>query len=57
MKKVYLVIDCENAPGRVLAVMASEEDAIAFMNMLDTSAEVETRTVFYGQPRVRGYNP
>lgn len=55
---VFLVVDCMNAPGRVYAVFADRNDAVWFADALeDTEAEVEERTVFYGQPSVRGYNP
>lgn len=57
MRKVYLVIDCETTPGQVLAVMASEEDAHAFAGALVERADVEERTVIYGQPSRRGFNP
>ncbi len=52
---VYLVEDCGNAPGRILAVFAHLEDAEAFCNMLDHAAIVE-RTLHYGQPSNRGFN-
>lgn len=56
--KVYLVVDTHNAPGRVLAVFANEEDAVSFLVMsgLDESADIEERTLFYGQPPTTGYN-
>lgn len=54
--KVYLVEDVENAPGRIYAVFASETDAETFADMLDEDCAVFERTLFYGQPPVRGYN-
>lgn len=54
--KVYLVEDCDNAPGRILAVFADKPSAEAFLDMLDVAAEVEERTLWYGQPPNRGYN-
>lgn len=55
--KVYLVEDTANAPGRIYAVMAHEKDAIEFANMMPDSCAVIERTLIYGQPSVRGYNP
>lgn len=54
---VYLVEDCANAPGRILAVFRCEADAVDFMNCLPDDACVIERTVQEGQPSVRGYNP
>ena len=56
--KVYLVGDVFNSPGRVLAVFANEEDAVAFVVSanLGEVAEVYERTLFYGQPPRKGYN-
>jgi len=55
-KVVYLVEDCENAPGRILALFHDCEDAARFINALGESARIEERTVWYGQPVDRGYN-
>ena len=56
--KVYLVVDTHNAPGRVLAVFADEENAERFVDAarLWDVAEVYERTLFYGQPPRKGYN-
>lgn len=57
--KVYLIINTENQPGRVLAVMADEEDANRFADTYEAYVEkcdVEERTLFYGQPSNCGYN-
>ena len=56
--KVYLVVDINNSPGRVLAVFADEEDAERFVDaaQLWSVAEVCERTLFYGQPPEKGYN-
>lgn len=56
--KVYLVVDIHNAPGRVLAVFANEEDAVAFVESarLWEVAEINERTLFHGQPPRKGYN-
>jgi len=55
MNKVYLVEDCT---GRTLAIFDDEQDAIDFADMVDMAfdAIVIERTVFQGQPPVRGYN-
>lgn len=56
--KIYLVVDTHNAPGRVLAVFANEEDAVAFVESarLWEVAEINERTLFHGQPPRKGYN-
>ena len=56
--KVYLVVDINNSPGRVLAVFADEENAERFVDAarLWDVAEVCERTLFYGQPPRKGYN-
>lgn len=56
--KVYLVVDINNSPGRVLAVFADEENAELFVDSvrLWEVAEVYERTLFYGQPPNPGYN-
>ena len=56
--KVYLVVDINNSPGRVLAVFADEEDAERFVDAarLWDFVEVCERTLFYGQPPHKGYN-
>lgn len=58
--QVYLVEDCGNSPGRIYAVLASEEDAERFASAVahdeGTDVEVVPRTVFYGQPPICGYN-
>lgn len=55
--KVYLVEDVGNSPGRIYAVLSNPEDALTFAEQLDGEAAVIERTLFYGQPPVRGYNP
>lgn len=59
--KVYLVEDCGNSPGRIYAVLASEDDAERFKDAingaLDTEAQVIERSLIYGQPPHLGYNP
>ncbi len=52
---VYLVI-CDST-RRCLAVFSNEEDAEDFADLIEQGAEVEKRTLWYGQPSVRGYNP
>ena len=56
--KVYLVVDTHNAPGRVLAVFADEENAERFVDAarLWDFVEVCERTLFYGQPPHKSYN-
>ena len=56
--KVYLVVDINIYPGRVLAVFADEEDAEKFVDAarLWDDVEVYERTLFYGQPPHKGYN-
>lgn len=54
--KVYLVEDTENAPGRIYAVFAEEQDALDFAAMCLADCIVVERTLFYGQPPHRGYN-
>ena len=56
--KVYLVVDINIYPGRVLAVFADEEDAERFVDAarLWDFVEVCERTLFYGQPPHKGYN-
>ena len=56
--KVYLVVDINSSPGRVLAVFADEENAERFVDAarLWDVAEVHERTLFYGQPPRKGYN-
>lgn len=59
--QVYLVEDCGNSPGRIYAVLASQEDAERFASAvayeMGTECEVVPRTLFYGQPTRCGYNP
>ena len=54
--RVHLVVDAYNSPGRVLAVFNHIEDAVAFGDLLHDPAEIESRTIFWGQPPVCGYN-
>lgn len=54
--KVYLVEDCENAPGRIYAVFASEEDATEFADLLPMATDVTERKLWYGQPSNCGMN-
>jgi len=54
--KVYLVEDCDNAPGRILGVFANREDAEFLVEHLDCAADIQERTLIYGQPPNRGYN-
>jgi hypothetical protein len=53
---VFLVIDSENAPGRVLAIFANEDDAIHFQDSTEESSSMEERTLNYGQPSNMGFN-
>ncbi len=55
---IYLVEDVADTPGRIYACFADDEDAEAFIiaSGLKDRAEVEARTLFYGQPPCRGYN-
>jgi hypothetical protein len=59
--KVYLVKERHSYPGKILAVMTHENEATLFANFLekheDTPCEVFERTLIYGQPSIRGYNP
>lgn len=59
--KVYLVEDCGNNPGRIYAVLASEDDAQRFADAIsgatETEAHVVERSLIYGQPPHLGYNP
>lgn len=57
-QKVYLVEDVYENPGRIYAVFANEEDANDFAESLEreVDCEVVPRTLFWGQPPVRGYN-
>ena len=59
--KVYLVEDCGNSPGRIYAVLVSEDDAERFASAvayeMDTECQVVPRTLFHGQPQYLGYNP
>jgi len=55
-QKVYLVEDCENAPGLIYAVFDDLDSAERFADSLEESVCIEERTVFYGQPPVRGFN-
>lgn len=56
-RKVYLVVDCLNAPGRVYAVFAEEDTALDFRDRYhEDEADVEERTLLYGQhTSVGGY--
>jgi hypothetical protein len=56
---VYLVVNEENCPGRVLAVFADKNDAENFADSYfnrEEGCDVVERTLFYGQPPVIGYN-
>lgn len=58
--KVYLVEDQHNSPGKIYAVFMSLTDANSFAESLELTGigcGVVPRTLFYGQPSVRGYNP
>jgi hypothetical protein len=55
--QVWLVEDCHNAPGRILAVFYSKACAVKFAESLTEPAYVIPRTLFYGQPPNRGFNP
>lgn len=58
-KKVYLVEDISNAPGRIYAVFDDEETAGWFADAIEDGViqcQVVPRTLFYGQPPNRGYN-
>ncbi len=46
---VYLVEDTENCPGRILAVFASEDDAIRFAKGYPDLCDVINRQLWYGQ--------
>lgn len=54
--QVHLVVGCENNPGRVYAVFKSRADAEWFADAIDEGCEVESRTLYYGQPPNRGFN-
>lgn len=58
--KVYLVIrDHGGEHQDVIAVMAHEEEAVDFVRTLSDMnyVYIVERTLIYGQPSVRGYNP
>lgn len=48
--KVFLVIDCENAPGRVLHVFAHQTEAERFVDWHETECYIDEREVQHGQP-------
>lgn len=54
--RVHLVVDCGNNPGRIYAVFYGREDADWFAGAIDEDCEVESRTLYYGQPPNRGFN-
>ena len=56
--QVHMVVDTMDNPGRVYAVFFNIEDARDFAGLLAIfhGVEVESRTLFYGQPPNRGYN-
>ncbi len=56
MNTVFLVIDSENAPGRIYAVFSHKEDAERFERLLPYICDIEERTVFIGQPPNMGFN-
>ncbi len=57
--KVYLVEDCGNSPGRIMAVChekeAAEMLADALADLHHYPFDVQERTLIYGQPSL-GYN-
>jgi hypothetical protein len=57
---VYIVEDCENSPGKILAVFADRENAEIFAEWYAIStpsdAQVLVRTLWYGQPPRCGVN-
>lgn len=49
-RKIYLVEDIANSPGKIYAVFAREEDAYDFVDdFYPEEAKVVERTVCYGQ--------
>lgn len=46
---VYLVVDSENAPGRVYGVFAEEVAAVDYAERTGQRCDVEQRQVHYGQ--------
>jgi len=49
-EKVYLVVDCANAPGCVYAVFDDEESALDFRDHYhEDDADVEERSLLRGQ--------
>lgn len=55
-RQVWLVENCGNSPGQILAVFDDEEDAINFANQINEPCNAVPRTLFYGQPPIPGYN-
>ena len=53
---IYLVENIDNSPGRITAVFAKEEDAHLFADLLEEAHTVVERTLFQGQPPIRGFN-
>lgn len=59
--KIYLVEDVYNSPGRIYAIFAHREDAERFEESLNDKdgngyCEIVERTLFYGQPEIKGFN-
>lgn len=59
--KIYLVEDTSNySPGTIIAIFTAREDAERFANSLDRKThprwKIKQRSLFYGQPPIRGYN-
>ena len=57
-RKVYYVEDCYTSPGRIYAIFDKRADAERFAEqLLPTQCLVSPRTLYYGQPPNRGFNP
>lgn len=54
--KIYLVENVGASTGKIEACFASEEDAERFADSLCDEHEIVERTLFYGQPPIKGYN-
>jgi len=50
---VFLVVDQNNAPGRVMAIFVNAKEAEKFCN---DECSIEERTLWYGQPDNRDFN-
>jgi hypothetical protein len=58
--KIYLVENCENSPGKIMAIFAHKADAVIFADQLEKNDgefySVEERKLHHGQPERLGFN-